>query len=357
MNRRWVFYVATIASGASLLACAFIKESNASQLLEERANQIRRLSKQESLVTSDVDDKSDSPLKDFFRDHLYRPIIFLFTEPLVTLCAILCAIAFGLIYGLTESITIVYTTPPFDLTFSKTTSSLAFLMILLGEILNIFPRFYDDYLFDKFRRQHRRIEPETKIRSFAIACPALAIGLWIFAWTIPSIVPNVHWIISMIGLVCIGFAANDFSYVLFGYITDSYGEYAASAVSSISMARTIVAAVFPLFTTQMYNGLGNNWATTLLAAVATVFCITPLLFLRYGSKLRQKSKWAVKGDEALSEENEHMNQGEGGDEEKDKGKRKNSSNGNGKENEKRPSEDHLWGIQYSGGALYRVEEI
>jgi len=113
----------------------------------------------------------------------------------------------------------------------------------------------------------------------------------------------------MLGLVCIGFSANDFSYVLFGYMTDSYGFYAASAVSALSTARTFTAAVFPLFMTQMYEGLGNNVATSVVAAVATLFCFTPVVFLRYGRGLRERSKWAVKGEEALRDENYHRGKG------------------------------------------------
>lgn len=110
----------------------------------------------------------------------------------------------------------------------------------------------------------------------------------------------------MLGLICIGFTANDFSYVLFGYVTDPYGFYAAGAVSALSTAQTLTAAVFPLFVTQMYEGPGSNVATGVLAAVATLFCFTPVVFLRYGRGLRERSKWAVKREEALRDENQHL---------------------------------------------------
>ncbi|KAF4494995.1 multidrug resistant [Fusarium agapanthi] len=240
----------------------------------------------------------------FAQNALFRPLQFLVTDPLVFFCAVLCAIAFGLIYGLTESLTIVYTAPPFN--FSQNSSSLAFLAIAIGEVLNILPRMYDAHIYKKYRRTHRRILPESKIISFAIAAPSLAIGLWLFAWTIPPRVTNVPWPVSMIGLVMIGFSANDFSYVLFGYATDSYGGHAASAVSAISLTRTLAAAVFPLFTHQMYTGLGSNVATSILAAVASLFAFTPFLFLRYGSRLRHRSKFAADDGQALEQENLHM---------------------------------------------------
>lgn len=301
---RWIFHIAAIASAISSVACFFIKESNATQILQSKVKTIQEETGSE--LKAEGAQHSDKPVQDFFTEHIHRPLLFLFTEPLVTLCAVLCAIAFGLIYGLTEALTIVYTTPPFDNTFDKTSASLSFIAILVGEIVNILPRLYDAQQLKRQRKRLERITPESKIRSFAVACPALAVGLWLFAWTVPQRIVNVPWPISMLGLACVGFAANDFSHVLFGYVTDSYGFYAASAVSSISTARTLTAAVFPLFISQMYKGLGNNIATAVWAALATLFCFTPWIFLKYGEELRNRSDWASKGENVLEDENHHM---------------------------------------------------
>ncbi|KAM0197913.1 hypothetical protein ACHAPI_004645 [Fusarium lateritium] len=289
--------------GATAVACIFTRESNANQLLDKIAKQIREETGIEDVQSGQAKGEKLS-VASFAQEALFLPLKLLVTDPLVLFCAILCAIAFGLIYGLTESLTIVYTAPPFN--FSQTSSSLAFIAIAIGEILNVLPRFYDAYIYKKYRKTHRRILPESKITSFAIAAPALAIGLWLFAWTIPPRVTNIPWPVSMIGLVIIGFSLNDFSYVLFGYATDSYGKHAASAVSAISLTRTLTAGVFPLFTHQMYTGLGSNIATSILAATASVFAFTPFLFLRYGEKLRHRSKFAADNEEALQQENLHM---------------------------------------------------
>ncbi|KAL5589394.1 hypothetical protein FOVSG1_011261 [Fusarium oxysporum f. sp. vasinfectum] len=300
---RWVYYISTVVMGATAVACIFTRESNANQLLDKIVKQIREETGIED-IKAGHDEGEKFTIATFAQNALFRPLQFLVTDPLVFFCAILCAIAFGLIYGLTESLTIVYTAPPFNL--SQNISSLAFLAIAIGEVLNILPRIYDAYIYKKYRRTHRRILPESKITSFAIAAPSLAIGLWLFAWTIPPRVTHVPWTVSMIGLVMIGFSLNDFSYVLFGYATDSYGEYAASAVSAISLTRTLTAAVFPLFTHQMYTGLGSNVATSILAAVASLFAFTPFLFLRYGQRLRHRSKFAADDEKALELENLHM---------------------------------------------------
>lgn len=303
---RWVYHISAIVSGASLVSCIFMKESNADQILDEKVDDIKKKTGKHHLEKEGGENTKFS-VKSFLSDQLYRPAKMLVTEPLVFFCAALCGIAFGLIYGLTEALTIVYTTKPFP--FTETNSSLAFIAVFIGIILDVLPRVYDDWLLKKTKRLHRRITPETKIRSFAIACPSLAIGLWIFAWTVPPRVTSVPWEVSMIGLICVGFSLCDFSYVLFGYISDSYGEFAASGASAISITRTIAAAVFPLFTTQMYNGLGANIATTILASVSTAFCITPWLFLGYGRSFRHRSKLAQDDDECLVEENKHLEDG------------------------------------------------
>ena len=280
-----------------------MKETKAEQLLQKKVDVIHSETGRDDLNGPSSDGFS---FKSFVRDSLFRPLEFLVTEPIVFFCSALCAIAFGLIYGLTEGLTVSYTNPPFNKTFSQTSSSLSSIAILIGILLDVLPRFYDDYMFKKFRQEKRRLLPETKIRSFALACPALAIGLWIFAWTIPPRVTNVHWVVSMIGLAFVGFATADLSYVLFGYCTDSYGPMAASAVSSLSTCRTIAAAVFPLFAYQMFSGLGANIAASILAAVATLFAFTPILFLKYGHTLRTKSKVAAADEDCLAEENKHM---------------------------------------------------
>lgn len=313
---RWVFYISTIVAGISAALSFGVKESKATQLLDDKAKTIQAETGRSDFHTGTS--SGGFSIRAFAKEELVRPLQFLVMEPIVTFCAALCAVAFGLIYGLTEGLTVAYTNPPFDQTFSETSSSLAFIAIFIGILLDVLPRFYDDRLFRRFRKEHRRILPETKIRSLAITCPMLAIGLWIFAWTVPPRVTNVPWPVSMIGLVLIGTAATDFSYVLFGYVTDSYGQYAASAVSCLSTTRTIAAGVFPLFAYQMFSGLGANIAATILAAVATLFgVVAPILFLGYGGALRRKSKVASDDDECLTEENDHMEEESGHDQHSD----------------------------------------
>lgn len=52
-------------------------------------------------------------------------------------------------------------------------------------------------------------------------------------------------------------------------------------------------AAFPLFGTQMYHKLGDQWATTILALLTAVMAPFPYIFFLYGERIRVNSRFAV----------------------------------------------------------------
>ncbi|GFF54215.1 polyamine transporter 2 [Aspergillus udagawae] len=192
-----------------------------------------------------------------------------------------------MMYLFTESFSVVYS----EFGWSSRATSLPFIVLFPGILASGLVRFWDHHQLNKRQKGGISPEPEDKIGGFAIAAPALAIGLWIFGWTVPPLV-HVPWIASMFGLVLIGFAATEFSYTLSGYIADAYTIYASTGLAVVSFLRGIASACMPLFAYPMYSGLRSNVATSIIAAVATVFAFTPFLFLKFGKQLRQKSQFA-----------------------------------------------------------------
>lgn len=65
------------------------------------------------------------------------------------------------------------------------------------------------------------------------------------------------------------------------------------------MMRSMVGACFPLFTRQMFNNLGVQWAGTLLGCIAALMIPIPVLFLIFGPRLRQKSRLAPAGNDGV----------------------------------------------------------
>ncbi|OLN83351.1 Polyamine transporter 4-like protein 3 [Colletotrichum chlorophyti] len=52
-------------------------------------------------------------------------------------------------------------------------------------------------------------------------------------------------------------------------------------------------AVFPLFTVDMYEDLGVHWAGSVFAFLSLLLMPIPWLLLKYGSRLRQRSKFVA----------------------------------------------------------------
>lgn len=100
------------------------------------------------------------------------------------------------------------------------------------------------------------------------------------------------------------------------YLVDSYTIYAASVLAANSVFRAIFGAVFPLFTRQMYSGLGKqtsypvhdvlfafklmvpcssgiHWASTIPALLSLVCLPFPFLFYRFGARIRAKCKYSA----------------------------------------------------------------
>ncbi|KAE8313736.1 major facilitator superfamily domain-containing protein [Aspergillus transmontanensis] len=264
---RWVFYIAAIVTAVLTLVLMCIKESRPSLLLKD---ELRRFE-------PTILDGKESHLQSWNPDHV--PDL----HP-----SHLSPIPYTLIYLFTEALPPVYQA----FGFSPISASLPFLAIGIGLLLSFITRIYDYQVLTHRRKTNHPTVPEDKLTGFVIGAPVFAIGMWLFAWTIPPKVLSVHWIVSMIGLVCVGYSNCEFTTVLTGYLADNYLSYAASGFAAQSFLRALLAAASPLFAPAMFDGLGNNVAVSVLAAVATVFCAVPPLFKRYGAELRARSRFA-----------------------------------------------------------------
>lgn len=206
--RQWNFYLTAIITGTLGFAMLAMRESRPSQLLDRRLKTLQRLTGNRSLRIQNPDHTPD--LRTFVNVTLFRPLRLLLTEPIVFGVAVMTAVAFSLIYLFAAAAPIVYGAFGLD----PEHSSLSFLAIGLGLFLGVPVRFYDQRVFKRRQRQRQTLEPEDKLAGFAMAAPALAVCLWWFAWTIPPLVPHVHWIVSMLSLILLGFATNEFDAVL-----------------------------------------------------------------------------------------------------------------------------------------------
>lgn len=281
-----MFYIAAIISAVTTCGLFTIRESRPSLLLAREVASIRKDTGLNDLKALNPD--FTPGFGAFIRMALFRPARLFFTEPIICTGALIGAITAAIVYLFTVSLPTIYE----KFGFSTETASLPFLAIGLGLILSVFTRFADHRIVARIRREGRPLKPEDKLFGFTIAAPAFACGLWWFAWTIPPRVPNLPWIVPTLSLVFVGYALNEFNTTLNGYVSDSYLSYSASGFAAVFLLRSILSAVFPLFAPKMFQALNANVAMSILAAVATVFCVVPRLFIRYGEQIRAKSKFA-----------------------------------------------------------------
>ena len=286
LSRRWNFYIFAIIIAAITGGLCFIRESRPSLLLAYEVKRVTGMTTVQTIPPPLSHDRIPD-LNTFVKEALFRPVQLFFQEPIIFVIAMMISIAMSLIYIFTEALQPIYE----SMGFTKTDASLMFIAIGLGTCLSTLTRVLDSYILNYFHRQGRPIKPEYKLVGLGLGGPFLAIGLWWFAWTIP---PETHtpWIVPTMSLVLVGYALTEMDTVLYGYISDAYLSYSASATAAVAFMRALLSGVFPLFTTQMFDRLGNNVAMSVLAAVATAFCIVPPVFICYGERIRRASKFA-----------------------------------------------------------------
>lgn len=73
------------------------------------------------------------------------------------------------------------------------------------------------------------------------------------------------------------------------YLVDLFGsQAAASALGASNLLRFLFSTFLPLAGAAMYETLGYGWGNTLLGFLALAFVPFPVLFYKYGERLRAK---------------------------------------------------------------------
>lgn len=73
------------------------------------------------------------------------------------------------------------------------------------------------------------------------------------------------------------------------YLASAYGYFAASALAGNAVMRSLFGATLPLAGPTMYAALTPQWAGTLLGLMEVVLIPIPIIFYRYGKRIRARS--------------------------------------------------------------------
>ncbi|OJJ02109.1 hypothetical protein ASPVEDRAFT_133435 [Aspergillus versicolor CBS 583.65] len=284
---RWTLYLPAIVGffGLALLV-VFAKETYAPIILVKKAAILRRQTRNWGIHARQEELEID--VKELVTKNFARPFKILFTEPIAFLMTLYMSFLYGLCYALLTAYPIVFQ----DVHgMSLGVSGLPFIGLIIGLIggAAFVLSFYNSYT-RKLEANHGIPVPEWRLPPCIAGGVAFAGGLFWFGWT--GFSPSIHWMAPTASGVFVGFGLTSIFMQGFNYILDSYLNFAASAFAANTMMRSLVGACFPLFTRQMFKNLGIQWAGTLLGCVAVLMIPIPVLFLRYGARLRKMSKLA-----------------------------------------------------------------
>ncbi|KAI1411776.1 putative bicyclomycin resistance protein [Hypoxylon sp. FL1857] len=284
---RWTYYAMLIWAFVELVMIVlFAPETYHPIKLREKARKLRKETGDERWKAPM--EKSTKSVARSIGYSLLRPFQLLIFEPMCLLLCLFSAILLGVLYLFFGAFGLVFGN---TYGFNLWQTGLCFLGIFVGMIISS----ASDPIW---RRINHRIlernngvhEPEFRLPPAIAGALLTPIGLFIFAW---AAYPWVHWIVPVIGSAIFGCGTLLVFTGVFTFLVDAYPLYAASALAANSFTRCTFAAAFPLFGIQMYEKLGNQWGSSLLAFLTVAMMPFPYLFFRYGKQIRKKSRYAT----------------------------------------------------------------
>ncbi|KAF2120966.1 major facilitator superfamily domain-containing protein [Lophiotrema nucula] len=290
---RWVEGLMAIFSGVMFFsAILIVPETYPPVLLRKRAQALSKLTGKVYQSRGDADQGKVS-LGQAFSTGLQRPWILLFREPIVFLLSLYMAIIYGTLYMLFGAFPIVYRQ---GRGWNEGISGLPFVGVAIGMLSAVlYTILYDNKRYLKCVKKSSGgfAAPEDRLPPAIVGGIALPIGLFWFAWTNS---PSLPWPASVAAGIPFGFGMVLIFLSIMNYLIDAYTIFAASVLAGNGIIRSIFGAVFPLFTVQMYAGVGIHWASTIPAFLALACLPFPFLFYKYGASIRAKCKYAAQAD-------------------------------------------------------------
>ncbi|KAG1734008.1 MFS general substrate transporter, partial [Suillus lakei] len=274
---RWVQWVHVMFTGAFLLGAILVMNETRSSIV------LARIAKDTRKMTGDPRYRSSAEIDKLSMSSLIkmsctRPLYLLLTEPVVQSFSLWVGFIWGIVYCLFESVT-----TEFQSVYGFSIGDTGF-VFFVGAIIGFMANMYQETLYRKYFPTKGQ---EARLYMPCVAAVVLPVSMFIYAWTAS---PNIPWIAPLIGLTAFMSGTFVIYQVSFLYLADCYGPYASSAQAGQSLARNLMALMFPLFTQQMFAGMTYKWGLTLWALLSVVMAPTPWVLFFYGSKIRSRSK-------------------------------------------------------------------
>ena len=283
LNWRWIFWILTIVcSFNTIVGFFFLKESYAPAILEARKQfYIQSSSNTSKYRTANQDDR---PFSTRLINSMSRPLKILFTQPIVLTMAIYQAILFGTTYSLYTNFQSIYGSL---YGFNTTQVGLMYLGPGLGFFIAVWfivPRI--DTVYNHLSEKNDgNPKPEFRLPLANIGAVLIPLSLFWFAWTVEY---RVHWTVPLLSTVFFGLGQITILNTVQNYYIDSFSKYAASAIAAGAVFRSIFGGILPLGAPALFDKVGYGWGVSVFAFLALTLSPAPLLFYRFGERVRQR---------------------------------------------------------------------
>ncbi|KAJ5081221.1 MFS multidrug transporter [Penicillium angulare] len=288
---RWVFYATSTAVIVLQFAGLFIlRETYPPYILRKRAKKIREETGDHLYQTTE--ERQNKTLAQGLKTSPIRPFRLLFTQPIIQVLSVYMAYVYGLQYLMLSTFPSLWTDSEYY-GESIGIGGLNYISLGFGALSgSLIAARLNDYTYANLKaRNNGSGKTEFRLPLLAITSICCPIGLFIYGWTAQTHQP---WIAPNIG-ACIFGVANMISFqCMQTYTVDTYTKFAASAMASVSVLRSICAFAFPLFAPYLYNALDYGWGNSVLAFISIAIGFpVPIFLWVFGERLRKASPYAA----------------------------------------------------------------
>ncbi|KAJ5991181.1 hypothetical protein N7522_011388 [Penicillium canescens] len=273
------FWVNLAFAGAIMIMIGLVPETYAPLILKRRAARLRKETGNPNIITEQ--EKTNLTFRDIARTSLIRPITMIMTEPVLDLMCMYIVLIYAMLYAFFFAYPVIFGKL---YNYNDGQIGLMFIPILIGAA---FALVVTPLIENQFKKicSVRSPMPEDRLIAALIGAPFIPIAFFLLGATSFK---HIIWVGPASSGIAFGFGMVLCYYAVNNYIIDSYQKYAASALAAKVFLRSGGGAAFPLFTTQMYDRLGLQWASWLLAFIGVAMVFIPYVFYLFGARLRAK---------------------------------------------------------------------
>ncbi|ESK95480.1 benomyl methotrexate resistance protein [Moniliophthora roreri MCA 2997] len=284
---RWPIYELMWISAFAILFLSFLlPETYEATILLKRARRLRKLTGNTQLRSQSEIDQAAMSKREIAYESLVRPFV-LSMEPAVLFLNMYLGLVYSVFYLWFEAFPLVFNE---IYHMNLGVGSLPFLgFVVSGSATYTAYCLYLKYYLHPRLDKNPDLPPEIRLYIGLIASIFIPVSLLIFGWASRA---SVHWIVPVIAaaLYLPGIFLTFQSILI--YLSNSYKKYTGSILAGNDLFRSTMASVFPLFGAPFFKNLGLGPGSSLLAGISILLIVVFYLLIRFGGKLRARSKYA-----------------------------------------------------------------